>query len=477
MLPRAGCGHTGARADTVQQMTALQESPARPAPARTAARPGWWAALLLCLAAFAVVGTHVASYPAFSPIDEFQHYDYVVKVLHGERPETGERVGPEAMAEESCRGVDAPGVVLPPCGVPSDQRPELYQEAGFNTAAGHTPAYYLVTGVLARAVQALSPLGLLPAARLVGGLWLAAGLLLTLAAGRAAGASTTALTGAALWATGTPGLLHALSTVNPDSTALAAGGLLLLAALRWDRGTWPLWALCAAAATATTLKVTNILGVLAIAVLLLLLAGTAQEQPAERMRASLRRVPPLLLVGVAAALPQVAWTLVNARTATVDASTIPMTQRFTVAHLGLPELIGNVPAAVFPASGYVPAFLGVSVFVGLAASGFGWLVLGGIVGGALGPGAPRAADDGKTDGRGPAIARAALLLGLLGGPLIVLLTYVSASVYFPIPSRYGLSLLPLMLVAVGCLARGVWVGRTLLVLGSLAPLAVLSAAF
>lgn len=422
-----------------------------------------WAGLLLTLVAVVLVGTHVASYDAFSPIDEFQHYDYVVRVLSGELVQTGERVGPEAMAEESCRGVDAPGVVLPPCGATDQQRPEAYQELGFNTASGHSPLYYALTAGPARLLTAASPLSLFSASRLVGALWLAGGLLLVLAVGRELRVPVPALVGTCLWAAGSPALLHSLSTVNPDSTALVAGGLVLLAGLRWDGGRWPLWALCASAALATALKVTNVLGVLAVAVFLLLRA------PGTTALARLRgRVAPLLALGASALAPQVVWTLYTGATAVVDPATIPMTQRFAVPSIGLRDLLGNVSAVVNPTTGYTPGFLAVSAFVSLSAAALGWLLLGGMVGAALG---------GVEDGARLDLARANLLLALVGGPLIVVLTYLGAGAYFPVPARYGLSLLPGSLVLVACLARGRAAGLVLLGLGALSPLAVLSAAF
>jgi hypothetical protein len=56
-------------------------------------------------------------------------------------------------------------------------------------------------------------------------------------------------------------------------------------------------------------------------------------------------------------------------------------------------------------------------------------------------------------GRVVALARAGALLGLLGGPLFVLVGYFLQSVYFSPPDRYFFSVLPLTAICVGAVAR------------------------
>ena len=141
---------------------------------------------------------HLRVYTTLSPIDELQHLDYVDSMTRFDIVRSGETVGPVAMREEACRGVDSPGFATPSCDAPV-LRPEQFQESGINTAATHPPVYYLTTGAVAEVVDAVPGVeSFLAAARSVGLLWLGFGLALIFALARRLGANVMSAAGACL---------------------------------------------------------------------------------------------------------------------------------------------------------------------------------------------------------------------------------------------------------------------------------------
>ncbi|HET6692862.1 MAG TPA: hypothetical protein VFG97_01045, partial [Pedococcus sp.] len=88
---------------------------------------------LLAIVAVVLVALQVHSYTRLSPIDELQHIDSLYKAPAAPAP--GDRVGQEAMRQQDCRGVDAPGFEPGPCRPLGSFDPATYQEKGYNTAA------------------------------------------------------------------------------------------------------------------------------------------------------------------------------------------------------------------------------------------------------------------------------------------------------------------------------------------------------
>ena len=111
-----------------------------------------------------------------SPFDEQQHLDYAVKAGNFDLPGDDERLGQTAMRETACRGIDTAGH-RPARLRHAGARPGVFPDYGYNTASNALPGYYFPTGLIARVIDALTPVSSpLLAIRLVGALWLGAGL-------------------------------------------------------------------------------------------------------------------------------------------------------------------------------------------------------------------------------------------------------------------------------------------------------------
>lgn len=199
-------------------------------------RRGWVALAALVLIALGLTALHVRAYPTISPIDETQHVDYLTKAGNLDIPRRNERIGQPTMREVACRGVDAPGFETPPCDL-EEFDPEDFPERGFNTAANQHPTYYLLTGPIARATVALGLVdSIVTAGRLLGGLWLALGIVLTWAAMAELGVRRRHRVAPLLLAIATPLLLFHASTINSDAALFASGALVTWTTLRYAGG-------------------------------------------------------------------------------------------------------------------------------------------------------------------------------------------------------------------------------------------------
>ena len=419
------------------------------------------AAVALMVLAVVLVVLHVRAYTALSPLDELQHVDYLDQASRFDFVHNGERVGQLAMREQTCRTVDSPGFVSPPCKA-RDLKPVQFQEGGFNTASADPPTYYVLTGLAARTLVHLPGVdSLVTGGRLVGGLWLGLGLVGAYTLARRLGARADAAFGAVALLATTPVVLHASATVTSDAPALLVGALLFLAGLAvLERGASSWW-LFAAAVLAALVKVSDLVAV--GAVFLVVLMAFRKGGGARPARGRLVRA--LLALVVGAVLPTVLWTAVSATAATPQAGDNPMDQRFHVAALTWGQLSGNATATLTAVKGaYTPAVLATPT-VSLLAVALDLLLIVALAGAAWFGTGRRSADD---------VARGTLAAMLLGGPGFVLLVYVGAHAYVPIPSRYGLSLLPAAAAVLAVVAaRHRFGGRALLGLGAVGVLAVL----
>jgi hypothetical protein len=400
------------------------------------------------LLAGVIVLLHMRSYTTLSPIDELQHLDYVDSASRLDPVRTGERVHELALREEACRGVDSPGFVTPSCDA-KELRPEQFQELGINTASAHPPVYYVVTGFAARVVDRLPGIdSFLTAARGIGVLWLAAGLVLTYVLARRLGARTSASVGAAVLVACTPAVIHSEAVVTNDAAALVVGATVCLAALGVvRRRVHPAW-LALAAFLATSVKVTNIIVVGVALLMLLLVREDAERSPRDRRDGApigrwRPRVGAMALTLGAALIMPVVWMVVGRVNAVPDAQAAPMATQFLVPKIGLGEVLSNVFSVLTPVqNGYTPAILqrpGIALMMAL----LNVLLIAALAGAAwFGVGRAGVSQLGLSTLAGMALA----------GPVFVVLLYVSTSSYVPIPSRYGLCLLPPAAAVLACVA-------------------------
>jgi hypothetical protein len=343
------------------------------------------------------------------------------------------------MQDVACRGIDYPGVYTPPCRSGGTYDPRFFPGLGDNNAELHPPTYYALTAPPALLLTVVGFDSLLDAGRLVGILWLGFGLItvwLTLEELGIGGWQQGIVL--ALLAT-SPAVLHPSSTVNNDATAILAGGLVLLATLKWERGGWGIWPLVGAVLVAAALKSTNVLAITACATYLIVRSFANDHRPDRRrywFTAGL-----MLTVGAVGILW---WAALHSAIARAPTTTV--IDWFRTDTLRWDQVLDQWIALVTPARiGSLPTLLGSRLSRGLALLVSVGIVLSVLV----------AASRWITGRRDEAEA-----LGVVGGvamatsgPLLAVANFVILGIYFGIPTRYGLSLMPLLAVATGALLR------------------------
>ena len=416
--------------------------------------------LVLAVLAIVFVALQVQSYTRLSPIDELQHIDSLYRAPAAPAP--ADRVGQEAMRQQDCRGVDAPGFEPGLCRPLGSFDPATYQEKGYNTAAANTPLYYTATRGLAEVVRAATPADdLVTAGRLAGGVWLGLGLVLTYVAGRRRGVGRAPLLAVGALLVAAPGLQFPGGTITPDAWGLLVGAALLLAVTWWEERPTNARAavLVLVAVVVALVKLTNLIGVAAVAFYLLLEHGQDDVQGPGRAR---RTVTGLATGGVAV-LAAGAWLAVVSSRPQMDPNDLPdMVTRFQAPTFPWIGLIDNSLVLVQPLAGPTPVgTLSLSV---LATSLVSLVLVSGTVAATVFAAAPR---------RSISLARGVLLAAILGALALVVMGYVFSGSYFPLPPRYGLALLaPMAVVTAACLRTRASVG----VVGAVAAIVLAASA-
>jgi hypothetical protein len=408
-----------------------------------------------------VIGQRSGHHPLLSPFDEFDHLDYLDRTAHFHLLHSGQQVHQAAMRIQTCRGglegVGRTGSGV--CGGVYDSH--AFQWQGLSTADIHPPLYYLLTGPPARLLAATgAPRDFLEAGRLLGGVWLGGALMLLISAGRRLGARPWVLGATCLGILTAPAVIRANALVTNDASSMFVGALVLWSVVRWEgqyareRRLWagglPLLFFVGVFAAGT--RSTHLVVVIAGCLALLLgrngsLSDEEQRSAAARMIHRLRltpsRVAASITLGAGALLTSLCWLTYRALTAVTPEVPNLIAQREHASSLSFGELTAAVKV-FFPLLGadspssapMMGPLRDLLLFVGSAALliGLGALVL----------------QEGRSTTPG-ALASGTLVASVVGGPLLVVATFLSESVYTPIPPRYGLSLLP-MFVAVGAAA-------------------------
>jgi hypothetical protein len=319
---------------------------------------------------------------------------------------------------------------------------------GLTTEFQQPPLYYAVpaAGLWVSAHLLPGHLDEISVMRMTGALWLALGLGLLWLLWRDLGVPWLPRVGLSLALIAAPTLLLAQSTVNNDSTALAAGAAVTLATLRWAAGRLPLWVPLLLAVIALALKVTNV-AVLLMACAFVLVRRLQQSDRARQKWRSVLAPGALAFIGVCAAATVVVtlgWSAVQDSRATVDPMDIVQNMIMRADHFNPGWLISALPSLLSPLS---PEWLP-SVMKGVIGTSVGQLVnIGLLLLAAVG--AVRARPGSTV--RALAIATGAAALAF--GPLMVLGNYAALDMYFQIPPRYGFSLLPAMAALAGTAVR------------------------
>lgn len=160
-----------------------------------------------------------------SPIDEHAHLDYVLKAGQLHLPGDNEKLGHETRSIIACYGMDN-DFPTPECGLQA-YGDSSFPDEGFSESAASPPTYFLLTGLTARLIRALSPVDdLLFSARIANWLWLCVGgsILIRMLRKRGVQASI-AISFAIIFAIN-PVMATSGANVNPDSMVPLAGLLI-----------------------------------------------------------------------------------------------------------------------------------------------------------------------------------------------------------------------------------------------------------
>ncbi len=396
-------------------------------------RGDWFAVLGMFLISLTFVGLMGDQYPTLSPIDELQHIDYAIKASKLDFVQKNERIGQEALHEAACRSVDAPGYVSPPCDLSITHDPNLFQERGVNTASSANPPYYVTSGVIGRLIKKLTPIdSIVGAIRLSGAFWMTAafGMLWLLLAEFGIDRIQRGVTVALM--TATPHIVFGFSTVNTDNAILPTCALLFLLTLRYERARFPWWGLAIASIVAIGIELTNSLAVLASGTYLG--ARSVQARPIDWRKLTLGAafvggtVPTFRWLGrlhhwLIEPLPNLDFQL--PRNAIFNAEP---------GYVTMDLLVSRLTALTTPISEpYLPMLLRGTITTTLLQF-TSWILIGTVMAAVLTQ---------PTRSRVSLLCGSAVLWLLIAGPLFTLRWSNST---LPIPARYGLPLLPLLLL-------------------------------
>lgn len=422
---------------------------------------------LLVLAAL-VVGLHVTAFGEISPIDELSHFDSVVKAGEFTVVRPGDTVGEVAMREEACRGFAREDDPIPSCETP-ELHPEFFQDFGYNTAATKFPIYHFITGITARLVRAVTPIdSLLTAARLLGAVWLAGALAVSWLLLGELGASRPARVVALALMITTPIVIHMSSIINTDSVLLFTGASIAYSIVLWERGRLHAAIPVAVAVTALVLETTNLVAVgLACGYLA---ARSVQRRQLVRHAMAMGGALAILAVAVGLGYSALHDRVIGSNPAPSSPETQaayqvayrpPEIQNYSEGErVPVERIVGEIDALVTPVRRpYIPPVLA-GVGTSTVLSLLNMALIGGVI---------SIATTTKRGSRAAALAVATAIVMLGVGPLLAW-DHARRDVFFAIPPRFGLPILP---VVFGFLALML---RKRVALGAVAVLATWSVA-
>jgi hypothetical protein len=268
-------------------------------------------------------------------------------------------------------------------------------------------------------------------------------------------------------------VISAVSTVNPDGTALAIGAGILWAAARWERTRRFGWLVVLFAAVATITKFSNIAGVgVALAFLLLPAFKPVMRQFrasglkgvwSDRDSKSRIAIAGASLITIGAL--SIGWRVAQAVLQVIPPNELPMSQPTVISSFPLTSFVNSWRVGVSPLqSPWMASFLGSEWVV--ASVGIVDLVL--VVGAVAGLFLSSAGSKGRR------VAWASIVCSIFLGPFLVAFLFFAQHVSFPVPPRYGLSLVAGLAVSAIPLLRTKWGFRVAAALSIFSTAAVLS---
>ena len=400
-----------------------------------------WVAILLVIIAFGYSGAVTFMHTSgLSPIDEWVYSDYLDKVPTEVVVKQGEVIGPEALNRIACDGVVPYGPMGAQCGA-SYSDVSKFPFEGRTSADAYTPVYFISTWAVGGVVRLITHQDQLTSWRLTSPMWLAGTLLIMVALFRRYHIDplVTITLGVAFIVS--PFAWWTYTYVSTDAPSAFFGALLLLQATRFARHETRGWWLLATSSLAVLFKVTNILEGCLVGLFLVLAwlqeVLRAQKDDGRGVRlGDLRRSISLPLIGAAAvaasAITEVVWLEIRHVIAVAPQAGLVPSQ--PLSRRALAEQLANFLPGTLTSNVVVAGGDGYALPVwGWAVAPLSWLCIAGVLGAFWSAGIRRS--------HGPIFAATAIA-SVAFAPMLALALTVSTGTYFPLPPRYGATILP-----------------------------------
>jgi len=306
----------------------------------------WVGPVLVCVVipVLLVVST-IDRHPRLSPIDEGAHFDYVERIYSRGVPTFGDRFLRSSLREMVCRGTRIEGLVLPAC----DAKPLLHDYfpgGAYQYEEQQPPLYYAMTAPVAKAAEKVLGVAPLGAMRVVGLLWLIAGLLVLWKTSRILNVAPMPMLATLLAITAAPNVVYYSSLVSNDSAGILFGALAAyLGAVAYTRGkTYLIPAVILGIAAALT-KTSCALPVGVVGLILAAAAILGAGNPSEQRRNM--RTTGLGMMGGAVA-GTLLWVIYYRAAATIEPKKLPTFDVLRTGPVNLGNILGQAKSFLAP---------------------------------------------------------------------------------------------------------------------------------
>ena len=410
--------------------------------------------LLVCASLLTAV-IHVPQHQTISPLDEYVYIDYLAKVPTQGVVRRGEMTGDYARNVAACRGFRfVASLPRELCGSVATSPDDAFPMGGTNSAYVYTPLYFAATWVMAQPLRWFGVNDLVTAGRATGWVWLAAAAVLLYLSLRRLKVRPFLGCGLCLLMVGSLGAYWGNTYISTDATAYFSGALMLWMLLRFLRRRYHgVGLLAAVAVVVTLLKFQNYGAVVVVAMFLLVYSGQEWgfvhgEGSWGRRFVRWVRDPRFSAAVIIAGVPLVAqavWlviqNLISIGPAENQGISSPLTIKALVSE-AFNFFTGPIMSSADPQLG--------ALIVLVLGSVSAWVIVSGVLGSAV------VEERGSV---GEALALSSFAVALLFGPALAIATRLSAGIYFDLPLRYGMSLVPFFIACAGLLyLRKQWVG-------------------
>ena len=411
--------------------------------------------LVVLLVLFVVLAVKQINIHPQLGVDEIYYLDYALKSPSlGIR--IGEQVGTEAMTTAGCRGIEVwPEELIPDCGDPQPDPNQLWQQ-GYNVSFQHPPIYFSVTSIGGKVMSWLPGVqNKLTAFRLMGAVWLVAGMSLLWYALGLRGLDTVSKAALVALLGAPPVVVYTAASVHAGNTQLVGGAVLLVSLMLWESGRWRWWAVPAAAGLAVWLNFNNASAVGALVAYLAYKAWRNRDQRHDLVVTAATS----FIVSVGSVI---GWQLWQNHRKLADVEDLPVHQ-VTLGESGFHwQQVDDELRAVFTPfrNQWIQTWDVLTSLSGIADIGLIFMM-----------GATLAVTAHRSTHRYFTAGVATAMVGF--GVVTMLSTYAAGYSYFQLtPARYGLALLPFAAVAIAPAIRQIALAR----LGVIALAAVTCAA-